>query len=115
MMPDEQVAVLEQVRHPLLLPLGLTRQRLLLFAGPATRQLGDLRRQFLAEYRQSVQDRLGDLLDDVELAQLLAGIRPQLLEYIGVKRRTIRGDAVNFQAAFVQLFLELLQKSADVL
>src|SRR5262249_12874429 len=38
-----------------------------------------------------------------------------LLEYLGVKRRAVGGDAAHRQAAVVQLGLELLQESQDVL
>src|SRR5262249_28883891 len=90
---------------------GLT---LLLLAGPATRLLGDLRGHFLAERRQRMQDRLDDLLDDVEPAHLVAGGGPQPLEHLGVKRRTVRRDAGDTQAAPVQLRLEIAQKGEDV-
>src|SRR6266699_2076407 len=73
-----------------------------------------LRGHLLAEFRQRVQNRLGDILDDVKLTELVWNVRPQLLEYLRVKRRTIRGDATHQKAAFVQLPFELAQESADV-
>jgi hypothetical protein len=65
----------KQVSHPLLLPLGLSRLRSLLFLGTTARLFGDLDGQFLADDRQGMQDRLGYLLDDVELTDLVADIR----------------------------------------
>src|SRR5262245_2096291 len=111
---DEQVAVLEQVRHPLLLPGNLPRLALLFFAGSAAPLAGDLRRQLLAEFRQRVQHRPGDLLEDSALTELVGSAWPRLLEDCWVKQRAIRGDAAHLQAAFIQLSLELGQESADV-
>jgi hypothetical protein len=114
-MTDEQVPVLEQFRHAPFLPGNQPGLALMLLAGPATRLLGDLRGHLLAEFRQCVQYRFVDLLEDMELTDLVAGRGPQLLEYLGVKRRSVRGDAEHAQAAFVQLPLELGQESEDVL
>ena len=50
-MADEQVSLLKQVRHALLLPGNQPRLALLLLAGPATWLLGDLRGHRLAEFR----------------------------------------------------------------
>jgi hypothetical protein len=61
-----------------------------------------------------VQDRLDDLLEDVELTDLVAGFRPQILDHLRVKRRAVRGDAADVPAALVQLPLELPQESVDV-
>lgn len=113
-MPDEQVPMLEQIGHALLLSGSLPRPALLLFAGPATRLLGEFRCHLLAEFRQRVQDRLGDLLQDVERAKLVRDVGPQLLEYLRVKPRTIGGDAAHLQPASLQLSLEPPQESADI-
>jgi hypothetical protein len=77
-MPDEQVAVLEQLRHAPLLPGDLPRLALPLFAGSAAPLLGDLCSHLFAELRQGVQDRLGDLIEDVELTNLVRDLRPRL-------------------------------------
>ena len=107
--------MLEQLRPFLLLPGNQPGLALPLFAGPAARLLGELRNHLLAEFRQRVQHCLGDLLDDMEFTDLVAGVRPQLLEHLGVKRRSVRGDARHDQAAFVQRPLELAQELADLL
>lgn len=66
-MPDEQVATRERARHTLLL-------RAIFLASPCRALLGRPRGRsgicghLLAEFRQGAQDRLGDLLEDVELA-----------------------------------------------
>src|SRR5208283_453733 len=67
------------------------------------------------KFRQSVQQRFGNLFEDVELAELMSDIRPQLLEHLGIRWRAVRGDAPHALLAFVELLLELLQKSADVI
>src|ERR1019366_8770959 len=113
-MRHEQVAVLEQLNHPLLLSLGFPCLGLLLFAGPTTRLLGDVRGHLLAEFRQRVQHRQGDLFEDVELADLMPRVRPQLFEHLGVKRRSIRGDAAHGPLAFRQLLFELHKENANV-
>src|SRR5207302_6187514 len=86
-----------------------------LFTGPTARLLGELRGHLLAEFRQRVQDCLGELLDDMELTNLVSGLRPQLLEYLWVKRRAVRRDAEHAPAASVQLALKITQESADIL
>ena len=80
-MSDEPVPVLEQFRHAPFLPGNQPGLALMLLAGPATRLLGDLRGQLLAEFRQCVQHRFGDLLEDMELKDLVAGRGPQFLDY----------------------------------
>ncbi len=60
-----------------------------------------------------MQDRLGDLLEDMELTDLVAGLGPQLLDHLGVKRRSVRSNAAA-QVAFVELPLELSQESEDI-
>src|SRR5262249_31003207 len=67
-----------------------------------------------AEPGQGPQHRLGDLHQHVEAADLVRYIRPQLLEYLGVKRRAVGGEAAHRQAPPVQLGLELSQESAEV-
>ena len=83
--PDEQVAVFEQLRHPPPQALALPRLGLLLLAGTTTSELGDLGLDLLAEFGQRSQHRLDDLLFDVKLAGLVRLVRPQLLDYLGVK------------------------------
>ena len=77
-MPDEQVPMLEQIGPALLLSGGLLAA-LLLFAGPAPRLLGEFRCHVLAEFRQRVQDRLGDLLKDVHRANAIGTLRATIV------------------------------------
>jgi hypothetical protein len=58
-MSDEQVSVLEQLAHLLLLPGGLPGLGSLSLAGSAARLLGDAVPEFLAGCGQGVQNRLG--------------------------------------------------------
>ena len=115
MAPDEQVPMCEQLGHALLEALDPPHTSFVLLAWSATPLLGDLGLPFLAEFGQHAQHRLEDLLQDVKHADLVWRLGPQLLEYLGVKRRAIRGDAVHTQPAFIQLLLELAQECADVL
>ncbi len=115
MAPDEQVPMCEQLGHALLEALDPPHTSFVLLAWSATPLLGDLGLPFLAEFGQHAQHRLEDLLQDVKHADLVWRLGPQLLEYLGVKRRAIRGDAAHTQPAFIQLLLELAQECADVL
>ena len=98
-MLDEEVAMLEQRADLLLLPGDLAGLGLLRLAGSAVRLLGDLGPEFLADRRQGVQHRLGDLLFDVELTNLMWHIGPQLMERLGVQVRAVRRNSLDFQAA----------------
>ena len=68
MVADEQIAVLEQLGHALASDgLSLAAWPCLLFtAGRPRGCLGICCGHLLAELRQGMQDRLGDLLEDVE-------------------------------------------------
>src|SRR5271169_880630 len=114
-MPDEQVTMLEQLRHTPLQPLDPPRLCLVRLAGATAFLLGDLCFHLLAELGQRPQHGLGDLHEYMETAYLVRHARPQLLAYLGVKRRAIRGDTTHLQAPFVQLAFELTQEGADVL
>ena len=78
-MPDEQVPMLEQIGPALLLSGSLPRPALLLFAGPATRLLGEFRCHLLAEFRQRVQDQLVDVLDDVHHPNAIGALRTTIV------------------------------------
>src|SRR5438132_2693828 len=103
MAPDEQVTMLEQLRHALLQPLDPPYAGFVLLAWPATRLFGDLGLPFLAEFGQRPQHRLGDLLEDVKLTNLVRCVRPQLLEHLGVKRRAVCSDAAHAPTTLIQL------------
>jgi hypothetical protein len=70
--------------------------------------------EFLTDLGHRVQHRLGDLLQDVELADLVLGLGEQVLDDRRIQRRAIRGDPPNLQAASVQLRLELPEERPDV-
>ena len=80
------MAILKQVGHPLLLSVDLASLGLLSLAGTTTTLLGNLGGEFLAEFRHRVQHRLGNLLEDMKLAQLVPDVRPQLRQRLGVQR-----------------------------
>ncbi len=71
MTPDEQMAVREQISGSLLHPPGTPGRFLTRPAGPAARLLGDLGLPLFTHPGQGVQDRSGDLLEYVELADLV--------------------------------------------
>jgi len=74
--PDQEVTLLEQVRHPLPEALGATA----LAAGrrrrsrPPAGSFRGLCRQLLAEAADRVQDCLGQFLENVELADLVGDV-----------------------------------------
>jgi len=83
-------------------------------AGTPTTLLGNLGREFLAEFRHRVQHRLGNFLDDVKLTQLVADVGPQLRQRLGVQRRTVGGDAQYLELTRFQLDLEIPQERTHV-
>jgi hypothetical protein len=76
MVTDEEVAVLEQFRHTPFAGRNQLSLALPLFPGPATGLFGELRGYLLTEGHQPMQDRLDDLLEDVEFADLMASLGP---------------------------------------
>ena len=81
---------------------------------PAARQGGQPGRQLLANPGHGVQNRVGQFLDDVELADLVGNGTEDQGNGLRVKRPTIGCDPPQCQAADIQLFLELGQESGDV-
>ena len=73
---DKEVTLLKQLGHPLLNALGAAVLATGDWRRPRTAagQFRGLRRQFLAEAGDRVQDRLGQFLEDVELANLMADV-----------------------------------------
>jgi len=95
--------VVKEIPDPLTEPLGSTGQGFLLGSrGAASGELGDLAVQFLAQLAQSPQDRRVDLFDDVEPADLMAGLRENLVDDVGIQGRSVRGNAGHGQAAGAQ-------------
>jgi hypothetical protein len=61
-----------------------------------------------------MQNRLGNILEDVELTDLMGHVRPQLMERPGVQLRAVGSDTSDGQATRVQPGLEVRQEAADV-
>lgn len=115
MAPDEEVAVLEQLtdlpHDPLLAPGGLPCR---LRAGTATRRLGGLGRQVLAELGHRAEDRLGHFLEDVECAELMRHLTEDRGDRLGIQRRAIGRDPLEAQAACLEGGLEATEERLDV-
>jgi hypothetical protein len=62
-----------------------------------------------------MQDRVGEFLDHMELADLVRDGAEDQGDRLRVKCRTIGGDARQHQAAGIQLLLEIAQEAGDVL
>ncbi len=108
--------MLEQRRNSFLDLLGLT---VLApgFRGVARTTPGPfrgLRRQLLAKVGDHVQHGPGDLLEDMELADLMRHAREDLGERLRVQRRGVRGDAAHRAAPGCKGLPELAEKAADV-
>ena len=98
-MADEQVSMLKQLAHLLVLPGDLAGLGELGLGGTAARLLGDAVPEFLAGCGQGVQHRLGNFLEDMELTDLMRHVGPQLMERLGIQLRTIGGDTPDGPAA----------------
>src|SRR5450755_821510 len=106
--------MLEQLAHLLLLAGGFAGLGALGFGRAAARLLWNAVPEFLAGCGQSVQHRLGNFLEDVELTDLMGRVGPQLMQRLGVQLRAVGGDAPDCQAALVQSGFEVSQEAADV-
>ena len=115
MVLNKQVPMVEQIANPLLNPFGFAGLSLPGLRGAASGESRLLDLEFLADLGYRVEDCLGDLLQDVELADLMACSGEQIPDDHGVERRTVRRDTRPLQAARVQLGLELPEKRPDVL
>jgi len=83
MMADEQMTVLEQLRYPVLDPLGSTGLALrpLIPTGPSAGQLRGLGGQAFANPGDDAQHHFGQLLEDVELTHLMGHAVPARIEH----------------------------------
>ena len=93
MVPDKQVAVLEQLTDlpldPLLSSGGLLRG---LRNGTAARQLGGAGGQILAEFGDGGEDRLGHLFEDMEGAKLMRHFTEDGGDRLGIQGRAVGRD-----------------------
>jgi len=114
-MPDEQVAVLEQVADllldPLLAPGGTTRR---LRARTAAWQLGSTGRQILAQFGHGREDRLGHFFENMERAKLMRHIAEDRGDRFGVQRRAVGCDPLEAQPARVQGGMEAAEERFNV-
>ena len=116
MLAYEQVAVLEEVADLALDPLlaaGGTPRRLR--AGAAPRQLRGAGRQALALLGHGREDRLGDLAEDVERAELMGHVAEDRGDRLGVERRAVGRDPLEGQPARRQGRVEVAKERLDVL
>jgi hypothetical protein len=114
-MPHEQVAVLEQFRHPLLDPPGPTgpapgRSGV---ARPPPRQRGRLRRQAFADAGRGMQDGLGQFLEDMELAHLVGNVAEHQGNGLRVQRRATGRDAQDGLIAGADPAVEPSEEAED--
>jgi len=115
-MPHEQVAVVEQFRHPPLDPLRPAVPALGRSGGARAppRQRGRLRRQALADAGQGVQDGLGQFLEDMELAHLMGNVAEHQGNGPRVQGRAIGRDAQDGLIAGADLVVESSEEAEDV-
>ena len=116
MVPDEQVAVLEQLTDlpldPLLSSGGLLR---CLRTRTAARQLGGDAGQILAEFGGGGEDRLGHFFEDMEGAKLMKRRTEDHGDRLGIQRRSIGRDPLEDQASRLQGLVEAAEERLDVL
>src|SRR6202050_3102064 len=70
--------------------------------------------QTFAYLGYGTQDRLGEFLDDVELADLVRNSAENRAQRLRIQRRRIGGDPTQRQAALLQMRLETPQERGDV-
>ncbi len=115
MVPDEQVAVLEQVTDlaldPLLAAGGSLRR---LGGGAAPWQLGSTGRQGLAQLGHGREDRLVHVVKDVECAELMRHVAEDRGDRLGVQRRAVGRDPLERQSTRLQGRVEAAKERLDV-
>ena len=115
MMLDKEVTVIEEISdlplEPLLdlCPLGR-------FPSSRTTSLScrDTRMDGLPYFCSCPQDRLGQISDDVELADLVRDITEDLQDRLGIESRAVGRDSLEFQTTAIEDPLEATEEPQDI-
>jgi hypothetical protein len=114
-MLDEMVAMLEEIGDFLLQSLPLACGSFGFDGGrPATLHGRLPRGQFFADLGHGPQNRLGQFLDNVELADLMRHIAEHHLQRLGIKRRSIGRYAFQSPATLAEHCLKPTQEGRNV-
>jgi len=115
MMLDKEMAVIKKIGdlslEPLLDPCPLGRFP---FSRTTSLSRRDTRMDGLPYFCSCPQDRLGQISDDVELADLVRDITEDLQNRPGIESRTVGRDALEFQTTAIEDPLEATEEPQDI-